>query len=44
MKKTIFKLFGTGLIAASVFGFVSCGDASDYDSKIDQFFLLTPRA
>lgn len=40
MKKTIFKLFGTGLIAASVFGFVSCGDASDYDSKIDTVLSL----
>lgn len=40
MKKTIFKLLGTGLIAASVFGFVSCGDASDYDSKIDTVLSL----
>lgn len=40
MKKTIFRLFGTSLIAASVFGFVSCGDASDYDSKIDTVLSL----
>ena len=40
MKKTIFKLLGTGLIAASVFSFVSCGDASDYDSKIDTVLSL----
>lgn len=40
MKKTIFRLLGTGLIAASVFGFVSCGDASDYDSKIDTVLSL----
>lgn len=40
MKKTIFKLLGTSLIAASVFGFVSCGDASDYDSKIDTVLSL----
>ncbi len=40
MKKTIFKLLGTNLIAASVFGFVSCGDASDYDSKIDTVLSL----
>ena len=40
MKKTIFRLLGTGLIAASVFGFVSCGDVSDYDSKIDTILSL----
>ena len=40
MKKTIFRLLGTSLIAASVFGFVSCGDASDYDSKIDTVLSL----
>ncbi len=40
MKKTIFRLFGTSLIAASVFGFVSCGDVSDYDSKIDTVLSL----
>lgn len=40
MKKTIFRLFGTSLIAASVFGFVSCGDVSDYDSKIDTILSL----
>lgn len=40
MKKTIFRLLGTSLIAASVFGFVSCGDVSDYDSKIDTVLSL----
>lgn len=40
MKKTIFKLLGTGLIAASVFGFVSCGDSTEYDAKSDTIYSL----
>ena len=40
MKKTIFKLLGTSLIAASVFGFVSCGDSTEYDAKIDTVYSL----
>lgn len=40
MKKTIFKLLGTGLIAASVFSFVSCGDSTEYDAKSDTIYSL----
>mgnify|MGYP004510106061 FL=1 len=40
MKKTIFKLLGTGLIAASVFIFVSCGDSTEYDAKSDTIYSL----
>lgn len=40
MKKTIFKLLGTGLIAVSVFGFVSCGDSTEYDAKSDTIYSL----
>lgn len=40
MKKTIFKLLGTGLIAASLFGFVSCGDSTEYDAKSDTIYSL----
>ena len=40
MKKTIFKLLGIGLIAASVFGFVSCGDSTEYDAKSDTIYSL----
>lgn len=40
MKKTIFKLLGTGLIAVSVFGFVSCGDSTDFDAKADTIYSL----
>ena len=40
MKKTIFKLLGTGLIAASVFGFVSCGDSTEFDAKSDTIYSL----
>ena len=40
MKKTIVKLLGTGLIAASVFGFVSCGDSTEYDAKSDTIYSL----
>lgn len=40
MKKTIFKLFGTGLIAASLFSFVSCGDSTEYDAKSDTIYSL----
>lgn len=40
MKKTIFKLLGTSLIAASVFSFVSCGDSTEYDAKSDTIYSL----
>lgn len=40
MKKTIFRLLGTGLIAASVFSFVSCGDSTEYDAKSDTIYSL----
>lgn len=40
MKKTIFKLLGTGLIAASLFSFVSCGDSTEYDAKSDTIYSL----
>ncbi len=40
MKKTIFKLLGTGLIAVSVFGFESCGDSTEYDAKTDTIYSL----
>lgn len=40
MKKTIFRLLGTGLIAVSVFGFVSCGDSTEYDAKSDTIYSL----
>lgn len=40
MKKTIFRLLGTSLIAASVFGFVSCGDSTEYDAKSDTIYSL----
>lgn len=40
MKKTIFKILGTGLVAASVFGFVSCGESIDYDARTDTVYSL----
>lgn len=40
MKKTIFRLLGTSLIAASVFSFVSCGDSTEYDAKSDTIYSL----
>ncbi len=40
MKKTIFKLLGTGFVAASVFGFVSCGESIDYDARTDTVYSL----
>lgn len=40
MKKTIFKLLGTGFIAASLFSFVSCGDSTEYDAKSDTIYSL----
>lgn len=40
MKKTIFKLLGTGLIAVSIFGFVSCGDSTEFDAKSDTIYSL----
>ncbi len=40
MKKTISKLLGTGFVAASVFGFVSCSDPVEYDAKSDTVYSL----